>query len=284
MKIIRSPQTLQKALATFRRKGKALGFVPTMGYLHEGHLSLMRRARKECDAVVVSIFVNPLQFGPKEDFKKYPRNERRDIRLSKSVKADILFIPEARDLYGNDFQTTVAVGPLASPLCGRTRPGHFQGVATVVAKLFNIVRPQAAYFGQKDYQQARVIEQMTKDLSYDIRIRICLIVREADGLAMSSRNVYLDPEERRRSRGIYRALQAAKRSFNAGERDAKRLARALRSALTPCVGAKGIEYAEIRDAVTLERVTQINRKAVAAAAVRIGKTRLIDNIVLEPNL
>ena len=280
MKIIRSSQTLQKALETFRRKGKTIGFVPTMGFLHEGHLSLMRRARRECGAVVVSLFVNPLQFGPKEDLKKYPRNEKRDARLCNSERVDLLFIPEGRELYGADFQTTVSVGELAEPLCGRSRPGHFRGVATVVSKLFNIVKPKAAYFGQKDYQQCRVIEQMTKDLSYDIRIRILPIIREKDGLAMSSRNVYLKPEERAQAVGIYRALRTAAKAFRTGERNAGRLEKVLRSRLKTFAVLGGIDYAEIRDAVTLGKVSRVKNRAVAAVAVRIGKTRLIDNIIL----
>ncbi len=280
MKIIRSSRALERALGTLRRKGKTIGFVPTMGFLHEGHLSLMRRARRECDTVVVSLFVNPLQFGPKEDLKKYPRSEKRDARLCRGEKADILFIPEARDLYGKNFETTVSVGRLAEPLCGSSRPGHFRGVATVVAKLFNIVRPQAAYFGQKDYQQARVIEQMTKDLSYDIRIRICPIVREKDGLAMSSRNVYLDPGERKRSSGIFRALKTVEKIFRAGEKNVDRLEKVLKSRLATCVKPSDIDYAEVRDAITLDPISRIKDKAVAAVAIRIGKTRLIDNIIL----
>jgi pantoate--beta-alanine ligase len=280
MKIIRSSKALRKALEPLRARGKTVGFVPTMGFLHEGHLRLMRVAKKECGIIVVSLFVNPLQFGPKEDLKKYPRNETRDSRVCRLEKVDFLFIPKTEDLYNPDFQTTVSLERLSEPLCGRFRPGHFRGVVTVVAKLFNIVQPGVAYFGRKDYQQARLMEQMTKDLSYDIRIRILPTVREKDGLAMSSRNVYLKPEERVRAAKIYQALRKTDKEFRKGEKSARRLKGILNRALRTFVRPKDIDYAEVRDAVTLEEISRVKSRAVAAIAVRIGKTRLIDNVML----
>jgi len=281
MRIIQSIAALQRALARWRREGMTVGLVPTMGYFHEGHLSLMRRARRDCGRVVVSVFVNPLQFGPREDIKKYPRDLKRDARLADKAGADLLFAPTAEEFYGRDHATLVTVGRLSEPLCGRSRPGHFRGVATVVAKLFNLIRPDRAYFGRKDYQQALVIKQMTKDLGYDISIRVLPTVREPNGLARSSRNAYLTPDEKKRSAGIYRSLRETERLFRAGERRAGILERFLKKRLADLFGRGSVIYAEIRDARTLSRIRRLRQPSVAACAVKVGKARLIDNIILK---
>lgn len=280
MKTIRSISTLRGILDSARKKGRTVGLVPTMGYFHEGHLSLMQSARRECDIVVVSLFVNPLQFGPKEDLKAYPKNLKRDAQMARKKNADILFVPEARDLYGPQYQTFVSVEELSKPLCGRSRPGHFRGVATVVAKLFNIVLPDKAYFGSKDFQQARIIQQMVKDLSYNIELRILPTRRETDGLAISSRNIYLTSKERASAAKIYGSLNSLKSKFRQGERRVGQLEDALLAELKRHFKAAAIDYAEIRDAETLLHKPKIGKKAVAAVAVRVGKARLIDNIIL----
>lgn len=263
-----------------RLQGKRLGFVPTMGALHEGHLSLVKTAKKENDFTAVSIFVNPLQFGPKEDFKKYPRPLNQDAALLKSVKADCLFIPDAAGLYPEGFQTRVAVGlegssGLTQGLCAKFRPGHFEGVATVVAKLLNLAKAHRAYFGAKDFQQAAVIGRMVTDLDLDVKIRVCPIVREKDGLAMSSRNRYLTPENRRRAGMISKTLFELKSMIEKGKAFDAALG-AARKKLSEHTDK--IDYLEVVDSETLETVKRPRGQMTAAAACFIGGTRLIDNV------
>jgi pantoate--beta-alanine ligase len=257
-----------------------VGLVPTMGYLHEGHLSLVRRAREGCDHVIVSIFVNPTQFGPKEDLSKYPRDTGRDLSLLEPLGVDLVWMPTAEVMYPTGYQTWVDVEAITRPLEGAMRPGHFRGVTTVVAKLFNAVQPHKAYFGQKDAQQAAVIRQMTRDLSYPIEIVVCPIVREPDGLAMSSRNVYLDPEQRKAAIVLSRSLRAAKEAYESGEREADKLRGKLNEVLTSEPLAQ-VQYVSCSDYDTLEELDTVTGKALLSMAVYVGKTRLIDNIVLE---
>jgi pantoate--beta-alanine ligase len=258
-----------------------VGFVPTMGYLHEGHLSLARRARDECRHVVVSIFVNPAQFGPQEDLSKYPRDLPRDLLLLESTGVDLVWTPAPEVIYPPGFQTWVEVEEMTRPLEGAMRPGHFRGVTTVVAKLFNAVQPHKAYFGQKDAQQAAVIRRMTRDLDFPIEVIVCPTVREPDGLAMSSRNVYLDPEERKAATVLYRALSAAKAAFDNGERDAEKLRGIMQATLSAEPRARP-QYISCADYDTLQELDRISGKALLSMAVFVGKTRLIDNFVLEP--
>jgi len=257
-----------------------VGLVPTMGYLHEGHLSLIRRAKAECAHVVVSIFVNPTQFGPNEDLSKYPHDLERDLRLIEPLGVDLVWTPTAEGMYPNGFQTWVQVEALTAPLEGAVRPAHFRGVTTVVAKLFNAVRPHKAYFGQKDAQQAAVIRQMTRDLSYPIEIVVCPIVREPDGLAMSSRNKYLEGEDRQAALVLSRALNAAKELYDAGERDGEKL----RGKMKEIIAAEPrvqMQYVSCADYDTLAELETVTGKTLLSMAVMIGKTRLIDNFVLE---
>jgi pantoate--beta-alanine ligase len=257
-----------------------VGLVPTMGYLHEGHLSLVRRAREECDHVVVSIFVNPTQFGPKEDLSKYPRDLDRDLSLLEPLGVDLVWMPTAEIMYPPGYQTWVEVEGITQPLEGSMRPGHFRGVTTVVAKLFNAVQPDNAYFGQKDAQQATVIRQMTRDLNFPLEIVVCPIVREPDGLAMSSRNVYLDPEQRRAATVLSRSLRAAQEAYEQGERDAEKLRGKMKEVLAGEPLAQ-VQYVSCADYDTLEELETVTGKALLSMAVFMGKTRLIDNIVLE---
>jgi pantoate--beta-alanine ligase len=250
-----------------------------MGYLHEGHLSLIRRARDECDHVVVSIFVNPTQFGPNEDLSKYPRDLDRDLSLIEPLGTNLVWMPTAEIMYPQGYQTWVEVEEVTRPLEGAQRPGHFKGVTTVVAKLFNGVQPQKAYFGQKDAQQAAVIRQMTRDLNFPIEIVVCPIVREPDGLAMSSRNVYLDPEQRKAATVLYRSLSAAKELYEAGERNAETIRGKMKEVLKGEPLAN-VQYVSCADYDTLEELEVIKGKALLSMAVFIGKTRLIDNFVL----
>ena len=257
-----------------------VGLVPTMGYLHEGHLSLVRRAREECEHVVVSIFVNPTQFGPEEDLAKYPRDLERDVKLMEPFSPDLIWIPTAEIMYPQGYQTWVEVEAVSDPLEGAMRPGHFKGVTTIVAKLFNAVQPHKAYFGQKDAQQVTVIRQMTQDLNFPIEIVVCPIVREPDGLAMSSRNVYLDPQQRKAATVLFRALSAAKDVYDRGERDAGML----RQIMTEVLATEAlvqVQYVSCADYDTLEELESIKGKALLSMAVFLGKTRLIDNLVLE---
>ena len=256
-----------------------VGLVPTMGFLHEGHLSLIRRAKEECDHVVVSIFVNPTQFGPREDLSKYPRDPDRDLSLIEPLGADLVWMPTAGMMYPDGYQTWVEVEAMTRPLEGAMRPGHFRGVTTVVAKLFNGVQPHKAYFGQKDAQQAAVIRQLTRDLNFPIEIVVCPIVREPDGLAMSSRNVYLDPEQRKAATVLYRSLSAAKEVYESGERGAEKLRQIMKDVIASEPLAQ-MQYVSCADYDTLEELEKVTGKTLLSMAVFLGKTRLIDNFVL----
>ena len=263
-----------------RTEGRPTGFVPTMGALHAGHMSLVRAARAECGPVIASIFVNPTQFGPKEDFQKYPRTFEADRVLLEETGVDFLFAPEAAEIYPPGFRTWVNVEGLSDRLDGRSRPGHFRGVTTIVLKLLEIVQPQKAFFGRKDAQQARLIQQMARDLHLDTEIVVCPIVREPDGLAMSSRNAYLNPAERRAATVFYRALDGARRGIERGERDALRLIAAMREVIRaePLVEP---DYVELVDVESLEPVTLLRGACLALLAARVGATRLIDNLLIE---
>jgi pantoate--beta-alanine ligase len=263
-----------------RAEGRSTGFVPTMGALHAGHLSLVRAALSESQPVIASIFVNPTQFGPSEDFQKYPRTIEADSKKLEDAGVDYLFAPESSEIYLPGFRTWVNVEGLSERLEGRTRHGHFRGVTTVVLKLLEIVQPHKAFFGRKDAQQARIIRQMARDLHLDSEIVVCPIVREPDGLAMSSRNAYLQPDERRAATILFRALDAARISVSRGERDALRLTAAMREALRT-EPLSELDYAELVDAETLEPVTRLRGVCLALLAVRIGATRLIDNLLIE---
>jgi pantoate--beta-alanine ligase len=279
VKLIRAREELRAALAPVRREGCSIGLVPTMGYLHEGHLSLLRAARAECDVVVMSLFVNPTQFGAGEDLDRYPRDEERDVRLAGEAGADFVWAPPVDEVYPRGFATHVEVEGLTEVLCGdpaRRGPGHFRGVTTVVAKLFNSVQPDVAYFGQKDAQQAVVIRRMVRDLDFPVRIEVLPIVREADGLAMSSRNAYLDPRAREQATALSRALRVAERAAPAAG-----LAAALGAARAE-LGAAGVEpeYLEARDAEDLTPVAELaDRPVLIAVAARVGGARLIDNVL-----
>lgn len=276
MRIISNPIFLQKEVVRLKRKGKTIGFVPTMGYFHEGHLSLIRKARCECDIVVVSIFVNPLQFGPREDLKEYPRNLNKDISLCRRY-TDILFFPGAKTMYPQDFLTSVEVKNLGNILCGSSRPGHFRGVITVVNKLFNIVTPDMAYFGQKDAQQATIIKKMVRDLNMPIKINVLPIVREYDGLAMSSRNTYLSVKKRKDALVLYRSLMLARDLTRKGTINCREIISRMRRLIIKTKGTK-IDYISIVDFKTLTPLKTIKKEALVLLAVFIGKTRLIDNI------
>jgi pantoate--beta-alanine ligase len=265
-----------------RAKERPTGFVPTMGALHEGHFSLVRAAKAQAAPVVVSIFVNPKQFGPSEDLQKYPRTLEADSEALERLGVDYLFAPAAEEMYPAGFRTAVTVEGLGERLEGRSRPGHFRGVATVVLKLFEIVQPRFAYFGRKDAQQARIVQQMAADLALDTEVVVCPIVREADGLAMSSRNLYLKGAERRAATALHRALEGMRREAAAGERDGARLVAAMRRVLEaePAPGV-AVDYAEIVDAETLEPVMRLRGRCLALVAAFVGGTRLIDNAVIE---
>ena len=269
---------IRAAVKAARAGGKTIGFVPTMGALHEGHAALIRSARASSDLVVVSIFVNPTQFGPNEDFAKYPRTLEADQKLCAEAGAELIFVPAVEEMYLEKSVTFVEVKELDAMLEGPSRPGHFRGVCTVVLKLFNIVQPDRAHFGAKDYQQARVILQMVRDLNVMVEVRVEETVREPDGLAMSSRNRYLSASERTAATGIYRALQAIRARAQAGEIDVARLESALNAELAAIPGSR-IDYARIVSADTLLPMARLDRPAVAAVAVFLGTTRLIDNVV-----
>ena len=270
---------VQAAVAAIRARGTTVGFVPTMGALHEGHAALVRAARAHSGFVVVSIFVNPTQFGPKEDFAKYPRTLEADQKLCNEAGADLIFAPSVEEMYPQNSFTFVDVTNLGDTLCGAARPGHFRGVCTVVLKLFNIVRPDAAHFGAKDYQQARIIAQMVRDLNVSVEVRVEPTVREADGLALSSRNRFLNVAERAVAPRIQQALQTARTRALAGEVDVARLESALHAELTAIPGAR-VDYARIVDAETLQPLARRARPAVGAVAVFLGTTRLIDNLYI----
>ena len=275
---MRSITTLDELHSARLTLDRTVGLVPTMGFLHEGHLSLIRRAREECDHVVVSIFINPTQFGKNEDLSKYPRDIDRDLKLIEPL-TDLVWMPTAEIMYPQGYQTWVEVEAITSPLEGTMRPGHFKGVTTVVAKLFNGVQPHKAYFGQKDAQQAAVIRQMVRDLNFPLEIVVCPIVREEDGLAMSSRNVYLDPGQRKAATVLFQSLSAAKNLFENGERDADKIRGEMKEVLASEPLAE-VQYVSCADYNTLEELGEIKGKALLSMAVFIGKTRLIDNFVL----
>ncbi|HQV93604.1 MAG TPA: pantoate--beta-alanine ligase [Anaerolineales bacterium] len=276
---MRTVSTLDELRKTRLSLDGTVGLVPTMGFLHDGHLSLIRRARDECDHVIVSIFVNPTQFGPKEDLAKYPRDLERDFRLIEP-HTDLVWTPSAESMYPTGYQTYVDVEAMTHPLEGAMRPGHFKGVTTVVAKLFNAVQPHKAYFGQKDAQQVAVIRRMTLDLNFPIEIVICPTRREADGLAMSSRNVYLDAEQRKAATVLFRSLSAAKELFEKGERDAEKVRGKMKDVLASEPLAEP-QYVSCADYDTLEELNVVKGKTLLSMAVFIGKTRLIDNFVIE---
>ena len=270
---------MRSIAASMRREGKTIGFVPTMGFLHDGHLSLIRQARAECGIVVVSIFVNPVQFGPSEDFERYPRDAEGDRKKCESAGVDIIFMPTAEEMYPEKPTVFVMVEGLSDILEGATRPGHFRGVATVVAKLFNIVKPHKAFFGQKDFQQCIVIKRMVKGLNMDVEVVVLPIIREKGGLAMSSRNSYLSADERRAASVIYRALSAAHDLFISGAKDPNQLKEKMRAVLLMEHGVS-IDYVEVSDPETLEPLHTAGGNMVLLVAARIRKTRLIDNIVI----
>ena len=270
---------MRAACREVRRAGKRLGLVPTMGALHAGHLSLVRAARASCDVVAISIFVNPLQFGPKEDFSRYPRDLERDRELLSHERVDLLFAPSAEEMYGRESSTYVTVEGLSGRLCGRSRPGHFRGVTTVVAKLFHIVEPDAAFFGQKDAAQAAIIRRMVGNLDFNIQIVVAPIVREPDGLAMSSRNAYLTPQQRKQAAVLYRALMRVQTLADRGQRRAAELIRAGEEVVREEPGVR-LEYLEIVHPDTLEPVQDISGGALVAIAALVGTTRLIDNVLL----
>ncbi len=279
MKLIHDVAAMQQTMLQLKREGRRIAFVPTMGFLHEGHASLLREGRKRGDILALSIFVNPAQFGPHEDLERYPRNLDGDCALAEGCGADFVFAPTATGMYPPGFQTTVALGPLTKPLCGASRPGHFNGVAVVVAKLFGIVQPDVALFGRKDYQQLAIIRQMVHDLNLPVEIVGMPIVREPDGLARSSRNSYLTAEQRRQALCLYRAIKQVRELFAQGEQRVDWLLAAARSQIE-AVAAATIEYLELRDGVTLQPVDRATNETLLALAVKIGATRLIDNTVL----
>lgn len=280
MEIIRTVEWMKQIAQEARLRGWVSGLAPTMGALHEGHFSLIRQARRECSPVTVSIFVNPTQFGPAEDFQKYPRPFEGDVAALDSLGVDYLFAPTSEEMYPHGFRTSVNVEDLGDRLEGRSRPGHFRGVATVVLKLLEIVQPQFAFFGRKDAQQLRILRQMAADLNLDAKIVACAIARADDGLALSSRNAYLDARERNAATALYHALECARRKIESGERDAAALLAAVRGTLATDSLIK-VDYAEIVDADSFEPVASIRRDAFILLAAIVGRTRLIDNAWIE---
>jgi pantoate--beta-alanine ligase len=276
MKVVKTIAGLRKLRL---KLPEPVGFVPTMGYLHQGHLALVRQARAENPSVVVSIFVNPTQFGPQEDFARYPRNPERDLALLEKERVDLVFMPTAEEMYPPKFNSWVEVGGITEKLEGASRPGHFRGVATVVAKLFNIVQPDKAYFGQKDAQQLIIIKKMASDLDMNLEVIAVPTVRESDGLAMSSRNTYLNPEERKQAVVLYQALKLAQKLNTEGEKDAESIRQQMTALIQKQPLAK-IDYISIADAETLDELDKIKPPALVSLAVKIGKTRLIDNVVM----
>ena len=280
MQVVRTPQEIRDLrINTF--EGKSVGLVPTMGFLHEGHLSLVKNSREENDITVVSIFVNPIQFGPREDLADYPRDMERDLMLLEQQGVDLVYAPQPGDMYEDDFSTFVEETSLSKGLCGASRPGHFRGVCTVVLKLFNIVAPDRAYFGLKDYQQYRVICRMARDLNVPVEIKGCPIVREPDGLALSSRNMYLSPRERESALLLSKSIVHARKMVRDGVRSCSQI----RAKVLEILGsdpAVSVEYVSLKDACTLEDLQRLDSDGVLAIAARVGKARLIDNTLLEP--
>lgn len=280
MKTIRTARAMQVVARRLRARGNTIGFVPTMGALHEGHRALIRAARRTTDAVVVSLFVNPRQFGPAEHFRRYPRDLAGDARLCRQEHVDWLFVPSEAELYPKGFQTVVEVQQLSRPLCGESRPGHFRGVATVVLTLFGLVRPDRAFFGQKDYQQLVVIRRMVRDLHLPVEVVSCPTIREPDGLACSSRNRFLSPAERRHAPSLYAALQAGARLVRSGESRAQRIIAAMRRRLTTDGPRVGVDYLAVVEPETLKAVRRVAGSVVLLGAIRAGTTRLIDNLIV----
>ncbi|MBN1353266.1 MAG: pantoate--beta-alanine ligase [Candidatus Omnitrophica bacterium] len=280
MKIVTDPDKMKTYAKIIKKENKLIGFIPTMGYFHEGHTSLIKTARKQSDIVIVSVFVNPIQFGVNEDFDSYPRDTARDEELARACGVDAFFCPKKEDMYPEDYSTYVDVEGLTSGLCGKSRPGHFRGVTTVVAKLFNIVRPDIAYFGQKDAQQAFVIKRMVEDLNMGITLKILPTVREKGGLAMSSRNIYLKGSERKDAAILYSSLKLAEELISSGERDAKKIIKKMRELISTVPAVSKIEYISIVDTGFLKDVAIIGGEVLIALAARVGRTRLIDNVIL----
>lgn len=279
METIKTIKDMQLASDRFRKEGKVIGFIPTMGWFHEGHLSLVRIARERADIVIVSIYVNPTQFGPDEDFDRYPRDFKRDEKLARKAGADLIFYPDDREIYPSGYMTWVTVDRITSVLCGDSRPGHFRGVTTICSKLFNIVKPHFAVFGQKDAQQVVVIKKMVKDLNFDLDIVIGPIVRESDGIAMSSRNRHLSSEERKDAQALYQSLKIAESMIQGGKNRGDKI----KAEMQRFIKEKGhtrIDYIDVVDPETLEPLTIIKDKVLIALAVFVGKTRLIDNIII----
>ncbi|MDP2923305.1 MAG: pantoate--beta-alanine ligase [Candidatus Omnitrophota bacterium] len=280
MLVAKTIAKVKKEIYKAQAAKKVIGFIPTMGALHQGHIVLVKRAKRDCGFVIASIFVNPTQFGPKEDFRKYPRTLQKDKELLENEKVDLVFLPSVSEIYPLGFSTYVEESFLSRVLCGKSRPGHFRGVCTVVAKLFNVVQPDIAYFGHKDYQQAKIIEKMTRDLNFPTKIEIIPTVRESDGLAMSSRNVYLNNEERKNAACLYFALALAKILVAQGERNASKISDKIKKIISLTKAAR-IDYVKIVDANTLRDITRIENDALIAIAIYMGKTRLVDNIILD---
>ncbi len=281
MRVVESIKGMQDLSESLRRQGKVIAFVPTMGYFHKGHLKLFEEGGKRGDVLVVSLFVNPIQFGKGEDFETYPRDFERDKGLAEEAGVDVLFTPSAEEMYPEGFQTYVTVERVTKNLCGAFRPGHFKGVTTVVAKLFNIVKPHIAIFGEKDYQQLVTVRRMVKDLNMDVEVVGVPTVREDDGLAMSSRNTYLSHEERKAATLLYRALKEGERLYREGERNGRNIVKAVESVLRR-ESLIRIEYVKVCDPETIEDLETIEERALLALAARIGKARLIDNLLLSP--
>lgn len=281
MQTIQSVAEMQQWSSIQKRSGRRIGLVPTMGYLHDGHLSLVRQARQECDLVVVSIFVNPMQFGVGEDFEDYPRDLTRDCALLEQEQADVVFAPAVKDMYPPGYSSFVEVeGEITTKMCGASRPGHFRGVTTVVSKLFHICQPDLAFFGQKDAQQAMILEKMVRELNFPLKIVRVPIVREEDGLALSSRNVYLNPQERQEALVLSQSLQAARQLIMDGERDVEKVKDFIRNIIATSPGAQ-IDYIELNKADDLASLPRIEGKVLIALAVKFGTTRLIDNLLVE---
>jgi len=280
MKVAKTVESVRRLVKAARSAGRTIGFVPTMGALHIGHISLIEAARKDCDFVIVSIFVNPTQFGPSEDFAKYPRPLKADLNICRKAGVNLVFVPTPKAMYPGENLSWVDVEKLSGPLCGKFRPGHFRGVATVCAKLFNIVLPDFAFFGQKDAQQAIVIKKMVADLNMPLEIVVCPTVREENGLAMSSRNQYLTAQQKKDAAFIYKSLQKCRQMIKQGGRDTKKIIAEMRKILKQIPSVE-IQYISIVDAETLQNIDRVAGKILAAIAVKIGHTRLIDNILAE---
>jgi pantoate--beta-alanine ligase len=281
MKLVKTIEEMRAFRSATRTGGKRLGLVPTMGALHEGHLSLVRAARDKSDVIAVSIFVNPTQFGPQEDFAKYPRNLESDCALLQREHVDAVFAPSVEDMYPSGAVTWVTVEGMSDRLCGRSRPGHFRGVTTIVSKLFHIIEPDAAFFGQKDAAQVAIIRRMVRDLNMPVSVEVCPIIRESDGLALSSRNAYLKPGERKSALVLYRSLRRAQELFDRGERDSAKLIATAKQEFVKEPSAR-LDYFDVVDPDSLESLRAISKRALIAVAAYVGNTRLIDNVLVDP--